>query len=247
MMEHGHRFDFFNCPQPLVNPGHILPPGYFISRLEAEGVMESGNRDLKNSWSDNGNVEFLTAWTAAYEYVKIRYSLTVASDSANIRMTGIDHYSTPLSYNGVRSMYAGNIEDVWTSTQIGNGVPVSMPAIMAIVDGSDDLSFAAGYEYMQSRVPKKYRIVAFGHTHNPMIKVYPSGKNYTGIYANTGSWVNAELSAKPVRTFLVIKPAEWTGSELDVVSLYQYNPSVGSDNPNTGYTPLLISEESINR
>ena len=29
IMEHGHRYDFFNCPQPLVNPNHKLPPGYF--------------------------------------------------------------------------------------------------------------------------------------------------------------------------------------------------------------------------
>jgi hypothetical protein len=142
-------------------------------------------------------------------------------------------------------MYAANIEDVWPATQIRNAVPVPMPVVMAILDGSVDLSFAAAYQYMQSQAPKKYKIVAFGHTHNPMLKVYPAGVNYTGIYANTGSWVNAELCTKPVRTFLVIKPAEWTGSDLDVVSLYQYN--FDSGNPNTGYTPVLISEESINR
>ena len=28
IMEHGHRYDLFNCPQPLANAGHILPPGY---------------------------------------------------------------------------------------------------------------------------------------------------------------------------------------------------------------------------
>ena len=80
-----------------------------------------------------------------------------------------------------------------------------------------------------------------------MLKVYPAGKNYTGIYANTGSWVNAELSSKPVRTFLVIKPGAWTGSDLDVVSLFQYNLDSGSGNPNPGFIPVLISEESIDR
>ena len=122
-----------------------------------------------------------------------------------------------------------------------------MPVVMAILDGSDDLSFTASYEYMQSQAPKKYKIVAFGHTHNPMMKVYPAGKNYTGIYANTGSWVNADLSSKPVRTFLVIKPAEWTGSDLDIVSLFQYNLESGSGNPNPGYVPVLVSEESIDK
>jgi predicted phosphodiesterase len=118
-----------------------------------------------------------------------------------------------------------------------------MPVLMAILNGSDDLSLTAAYEYMQSQSPERYKIVAFGHTHNPMLKVYPAGKNYTAIYANTGSWVNAELSSKPVRTFLVIKPAEWTGSDLDVVSLFQYNLDSGSPDPE--FSPVLISEESI--
>ena len=39
MLEHGHRYDFMNCPEPLVNDGHILPPGFFISRLYAQGYM----------------------------------------------------------------------------------------------------------------------------------------------------------------------------------------------------------------
>jgi UDP-2,3-diacylglucosamine pyrophosphatase LpxH len=247
IMEHGHRYDFFNCPQPLSNPGHILPPGYFISRLDAEGLMEQGNNKLKESKAGTGQVEFLAAWAAAFEYLQIKYSLTVATDSVNIPMGGIDNYSTPFSFNGVRDMYAGNIEDVWSSTETRNAVPVTMPALMAILNGSLDLSLMAAYEYMQPPVPKLFKIVVFGHTHNPMLKVYPPGKQYTGIYANTGSWVNAELCSKPVRTFLVIRPAEWTGSDLDVVSLFQYNLDSGSGDPNPGFVPVLISEESIER
>jgi hypothetical protein len=225
----------------------MLPPGYFISRLDAAGLMEQKNTQFKAVQSSTGDVEFLTAWTAAYEYLRVKYSLTVAADSANILMGGIDHYDNPFSYNGVRGKFAANIENVWPATEVRNGVPVTMPVMMAILDGSADLSFTASYEYMQSQAPEKYKIVAFGHTHNPMLKVYPAGKNYIGIYANTGSWVNAELSSKPVRTFLVIKPGEWTGSDLDIVSLYQYNLDSGSGNPNPDYLPFLISEESIDR
>jgi len=247
IMEHGHRYDFFNCPQPLSNPGHILPPGYFISRLDAEGLMEHGKSRLKELRSGNGPLEFLTAWTAAYEYLKIHYNLTVAADSLNIRMGNIGQYAGPLSFNGVRDMFAVNIEDLWTSTETRNAVPVPMPVVMAILDGSLDLSFTASYEYMQTLAPRQYKIVAFGHTHNPMLSVYPPGKTYTGIYANTGSWVNADLCSKPVRTFLVIKPGVWTGSELDVVTLYQYNLDSGSGNPDPGFVPVRISEETIDR
>ena len=245
VMEHGHRFDFFNCPQPLANPGHMLPPGFFVSRLDAEGLMEHGSHSHKNEKAGNGQVEFITAWTATMEYLKYKYSLTVAADSANIRMDGIDDYSTPFSYNGARDVFAGNIENVWPATETMNGVPVAMPVVMAILDGNIDLSLTASYEYMQPLAPKRYKMVVFGHTHHPMLTVYPPGKNYTGIYANTGSWVNDEISSKPVRTFLVIKPGEWTGSDLDVVSLFQYNLDSGGGNPNPGFVPVLISEESI--
>ena len=136
IMEHGHRYDFFNCPQPLSNPGHILPPGYFISRLDAEGLMEHGSKKQENLSQATGQVEFLAAWTAAYEYLIIHYSLTVAADSSNILMGGIDNYSNTFSFNGVRDMYAGNIEDVWAATETRNAVPVAMPSLMAIVNGS---------------------------------------------------------------------------------------------------------------
>jgi UDP-2,3-diacylglucosamine pyrophosphatase LpxH len=245
VMEHGHRYDFFNCPQPLSQPGHMLPPGYFVSRLDAEGLMEQGNRGNKAQGYADGSAEFLTAWTAAITYLEVKYTLTLAPDSANILMSGIDGYTAPLSFNGVRDMFASNIEDVWTSTEARNGVPVAMPVAMAILNGSLDLSFNAAYQFMQSVAPKKYRIVVFGHTHQPMISVWPAGKNYTGVYANTGSWVNQELTGKAVRTFMVIKPGVWTGSELDVVSLYQYNLDSGSGDPSPGYVPVLISEESI--
>ena len=247
VMEHGHRYDFFNCPQPLSDSGHMLPPGYFISRLDAEGLMEQKGSKFKEAQAATGDAEFLTSWTVAYEYLRIKYSMTVAPDSANILMGGIDHYNAPFSFNGVRNKFAANIENVWPSTQSRNGVPVTMPVLMAILDGSMDLSLAASYEFMQPQAPRIFKIVVFGHTHNPILKVYPAGKQYTGIYANTGSWVNAELCSKPVRTFVVIKPGEWTGSDLDVVSLYQYNLDSGSGGSNPGYLPVLVSEESINR
>ncbi len=45
MMEHGHRYDFFNSPQQLVNPDHILPPGYFVSRLWAAGMEAEADQE----------------------------------------------------------------------------------------------------------------------------------------------------------------------------------------------------------
>jgi UDP-2,3-diacylglucosamine pyrophosphatase LpxH len=245
IMEHGHRFDFFNCPQPLVNNGHMLPPGFFISRLQAEGLMESAGHLSKSTSAPGGSTEFILAWMIAYDYLLAQYSLTVHADSANIRMSGVDGYSGPFSYNGARDMYAASIENNWNATQQRNAVPIPIPVIMAIFDGTEDLFLAASYEYLSSSSPKRYKIAAFGHTHKPELKVTPAGIAYQGIYANTGSWVNSELCSNPVRTFLLIWPGQWTGSDLDVVALYQYNADASGGNKNPDYTATRLAEESI--
>ena len=48
-----------------------------------------------------------------------------------------------------------------------------------------------------------------------------------------------------MRTFLIVNPAEWSGSNLDVVSLYQYNPDNDSTGTGNIYKPVLLDEESI--
>jgi hypothetical protein len=82
-----------------------------------------------------------------------------------------------------------------------------------------------------------------------MLGVYPPGdQQHTGIYANTGSWINEASagyiggSAYNVRTFVVYTPAAWTGSNLEVVTLYQYNLS----DDGTTYEAVKLAEESLN-
>ena len=246
IMEHGHRYDFFNCPHSLVNSGHMLPPGYFISRLYAQGLSEQTNN--KEALASEGSFEFRAAWTIAFLYCLLNFDMDMPlMDSANILMGGIDSYSNPFSFNGVEEMYAANIEDFWSATQVQNAVPVPIECcLQAIWNGHSDLFGAATTEYLeQPPAPTTYKVVAFGHTHEPMLKVYPPGNQYTSIYANSGSWINASDCSHKVRTYLIINPAEWTGSDLDVVMLYQYNLDSNSGNPDPPYEPVLISEESI--
>ena len=240
IMEHGHRYDFFNAPQPLAIPGHILPPGFFVSRLDAQGLMDKGKHpgSLKEA---NGSAEFLTAWTAAITYLEVSYSMTVAPDSANILTGGMDGFAGPLSFNGIRDQYAAAIETAWPETQVVNNVPVAMPAFMAIVNGSSDMGAAADYEYILPGVPTPCSVVVFGHTHQAMIRQYPSTADPAGIYANTGTWVNRELTSHPVRTFVEVIPGAWSGSALDVVSVYQYNRAATGDD----YEPALLEQASV--
>lgn len=247
VLEHGHRYDFFNCPQPLVNDGHMLPPGYFVSRLYAQGMMDSYSV-YKDERGIEGSFEFLAAWEIAYLYTILHFEMTPPDLNAqNVLMGGINSYADAFSFNGARDMYAANIEDFWPATQTGNRVQVPTPCCFhAIWNGHSDLFTAAQTEYMKKPpAPKIYKIVAFGHTHEPMLKVYPTSGTYTSVYANSGSWIDADQSSHKVRTFLVINPAEWTGSDIDIVKLYQYNLDSDGGNPGHVYKPVLQAEENI--
>ncbi|MFH1160888.1 MAG: metallophosphoesterase [bacterium] len=247
VMEHGHRYDFFNCPQSLVNPGHMLPPGFFISRLYAYGSATHPGLQLKEGVETQGGLEFLTAWTLALGYTLVHFEMLPPSmDQHIVLMSGIDGYDTPFSFNGARDMYASSIEDLWMTTQSANGVPVPISVFAGIWNGFD-LTSAAITEYMkQAPHMTSYRVISFGHSHNPFLEVYPPGNNYTNIYANSGSWVDADQCKYNVRTFLVLTPGSWTGSGLDVVQLYQYNLESNSGIPGNGYAPVLLAEENIN-
>ena len=242
IFEHGHRYDFFNCPQPLVNTGHKLPPGYFISRLYAKGMMDAASID-KSIEQPSGSFEFLAAWDIAFLYTIYHFRMDFPDVFAkNILMGGIDGYPEPMSFKGAKEIYVAGIEDYWPATQAQNQVPVPIPCCFhAIWNGHSDLFTAAETQYMkQPPSPKAYKIIAFGHTHEAMLEVYPKGSGFTSIYANSGTWIDADQSSHPVRTYLLITPKVWTGSQIDVVGLYQFNPDGQG-----GFKPHKLAEESI--
>ena len=242
-MEHGHRYDFFNCPQPLINENQILPPGYFITRLYGSGLATRNQTNIKDISNAKSDIEFSAAWTLATGYVIHDFNInrdTLQMDSNKVIMSGINGYDANMSFNGAKEMYGKNIESLWQQTQVVNKVPVPLDVLLAILNGHY-LYDAALEEYLADYLgPNHPKIVAFGHSHEPRLKVFPLEDYYTGIYANSGSWLDSAQSAYDVRTFLVISPADWTGSELDVVTLYQYNTTSSG-----GYAPSQISEESI--
>jgi UDP-2,3-diacylglucosamine pyrophosphatase LpxH len=256
MMEHGHRYDFFNSPQQLVNPDHILPPGYFVSRLWAAGMEAEADQKgaLSAEETDEGpfgdrELAFPLAWDVALIYTEGQFPALIppSLNEPVILMSGIDGYADPFSFEGAKEMYVnGSIETLWPDTQDQNGVQATMPVAISILNGHSDLFVEAEVEYLENE-GRGIRIVVFGHTHEPMLDVYPPGDQHTGIYANTGSWVNEASagyiggSAYKVRTFVVYRPAVWTGSDLDVVTLYQYNLS----DDGTTYEAVKLAEESL--
>jgi UDP-2,3-diacylglucosamine pyrophosphatase LpxH len=249
-MEHGHRYDFFNCPQPLVNDGHIIPPGYFVTRLYAAGLANASSGVKNQQKPSDDAFEFITAWSVAFGYTLAHFNMdadTIQMDSSKVQMSGVDGYATPMSFNGARDLYAANIEANWPGTQQINQVPVPLDVFLAILNGTY-LYGAALFEYLTDYLaPDQPKVVAFGHSHEPDIKVFPLEDYYTGIYANSGSWIDPDQSNYKTRTFLVINPGNWSGSDLDVVSLYQYNLDSDQGGQTQTWKPVLIKEESIEK
>jgi hypothetical protein len=206
-------------------------------------MMDAGKGD-KSVGQVSGSFEFIAAWDIAFLYTITHFRMDVPDVfDKNIQMGGIDHYFEPMSFHGTKEMYAASIEDYWEATQARNQVPVPGSCCFhAIWNGHSDLFTAAKTQYMkQPPSPKAYKIIAFGHTHRAMLEVYPKGSHFSSIYANSGTWIDADQnSPHPVRTYLLITPKAWTGSKIDVVGLYQYNP----DEQGT-FRPHKLAEESI--
>jgi UDP-2,3-diacylglucosamine pyrophosphatase LpxH len=244
MLEHGHRYDFINCPEPLVNSGHILPPGFFVSRLYAQGYMTQGAPN-KASGSIKSSIEFDLAWDVAlWELDNKYFSMNTNMDDKIIVMGGVDNYTKTFSYNEAKAMYSNNIEQEWSNTQIQNNVPV--PLLVAEAIGASlsllDLYNIAEKEYMMESSPTKFKIVGFGHTHKAILDVHKSDNKIVGIYANSGTWINDDCNGgNPSRTFLTIYPGDWSTSELDIVTYYQFNFNTAQNK----YVPIRIKEENI--
>lgn len=255
-MEHGHRYDFFNAPQPLANPGHILPPGYFVSRLWASGMeatFAAGGNSLEvPPRFGDFEIAFPAAWDLTVFYTEQHFPDLVHPDLTQpvILMSGIDGYPGPYSFDGAKDMYVnGNIEANWPATQVQNQVNMEESVFEAIVNGQSNLDEAARIQYIENgALAPRVHVAVFGHTHDPMMETFPRlSKNVTGIYANTGSWVNQNIhgyiggTPNKVRTFVTIAPAQWTGSALTVVTLYQYNRTADG----LGWEAVKLAEDSV--
>jgi UDP-2,3-diacylglucosamine pyrophosphatase LpxH len=218
--EHGHNYDVFNAPDGLTTPGSILPPGYFITRIFAtKNLMTATTVQSAPVQTTTHEDEYLAAWAAA----------VIAIDIPDLDLnepqivTGAGGYTQTYSVNGARDIYTSGIGPDWQQRQVDNGVyqPVLFETGLLNASGLfwyGTLEESATTQYF---LPERARIAVFGHTHHAMIR-----KNFwtaEKIYANSGTWIDDKhVSADALgRTCVVINSSDATGSEVDVVTVYQ--------------------------
>jgi hypothetical protein len=92
IIEHGHRYDFYNAPDTLTKSHSLLPPGYFVARMFATSMITPNQTSLSamHSW---GNKFFYASW----ELVLWKIFGSIEPNIPPI-ITGINGYSKDYTY-----------------------------------------------------------------------------------------------------------------------------------------------------
>lgn len=218
--EHGHNYDAFNAPDTLTTQGSILPPGYFITRIFATGNLQSpaGMQSIaaRNKTQED---EYIAAWDVAVIAIDIP-DLDLKTPQI---ITGADGYTQTYSVDGARDIYTASIGPDWQQRQSDNGVFQATLFETGILNASGLFWFGTLEESATTQyfLPDRAKIAIFGHTHHAMIRkdVWTTEK----IYANSGTWIDDKHVSSTAlgRTCVVINSAESSGSEVDIVTVYQ--------------------------
>ncbi len=239
IIEHGHRYDFFNAPDPISNrsitkTNSIISPGFFVSKIAATSDMERGKstffrQELTDALENRGDNYYLSYW-AAWNLIMSQKPVKASWNDKLIK-TGIDGYTESYAINDLIPYHPENnapldvnlykgILDTWYTRQASNKVPVPILPEVAIAAGAFNPALDAQsiIQYFANRSSNK-RIVVFGHTHDAGIFTILNHQLRGAIYANSGTWVD---NGDPSCTFVAIIPQGDNGASTDTVMVYQY-------------------------
>ena len=238
VIEHGHRYDFFNAPDPISNRSitettSILPPGFFVTKIATSSDLQKGlppnlyREGLTDG--DSGLDPDLLYW-GAWALIMAHKPVEEGWDEKIIK-TGIDGHTDMYAINDLIprddsdiamldvTLYK-DIVNTWGKRQDANKVPVPIPAVMAIAAGVVNavVDAQSAVQYFSNRDSNK-RVVVFGHTHNATLENFQNREEQWHIYANSGTWVdNSKVSC----TFVRIIPPKDNSTTTETVTVCQY-------------------------
>ena len=252
-IEHGHRYDFFCAMTPKANeidaPGAFLAPGYFFARIAANSftdptTKENATKIPEVKLNDQSNPEQVSKsiYYGLWKYVM--ENVIYVKDNLNdpIITTNVGNYTKTYRINDIlprnaadgsiqMNLYNGLFTQAnWDEREKYNNVTKMTPIDQAI-RGSLDTHFIddqSDVQYFQND-KSNARIVIFGHTHLPKIKLCTNTKGEACVYANSGTWEDEKTRDKNKvidqdglkMDFIVITPTKKGNKNLQV-GLYQY-------------------------
>ena len=244
LIEHGHRYDFFNAPDMISNrvpvspvtytsnPLAVTPPGFFVTKIVSSAGGQSGSPytilpEMNLSGTPLTHGVPVLYW-AAWEGILTIYHVS-DRDAQNIK-TGIDGYSGIYATNNLvpqrnglnlmQPMLYAHIEDNWYQRQMQNltNVPISVLSGLIVGDSALWCGVQSWTQYFNTGT--RYRVVVFGHTHKAALGSCQNNRGDKCLYANSGTWID---NGNPDCTLAVIDPcSQLDGSVLESVAVYQY-------------------------
>ena len=191
--EHGNHYCLFNAPDMWTAKDTFLPLGYFISRIVAYKVSQTGTSE---NYYDI-LVQFRKDSMEQPNFVRSMFD-AIAKDAGlnpgdSIDVNGVPGYPAAITVDTVGKRFS-NITQNWTNT-LGN---INLAA--ATVGDLENLSCAASLAYFD-HFGSNTNIVIFGHTHIPILDpreldpradpaAHASNDPWNYIYANCGTWVD---------------------------------------------------------
>ncbi len=233
IIEHGHRYDFYNAPDPISNQDisatPLLPPGFFVSKIAATSDLKKVSphkpQGLLAPDKDTGSDYKYWLYLGAWEIILSQKPVDVPRNNKIIK-TGINGYTSLYAINDLVPQNIGrgildvnlykDIEDTWPARQTRNLVASHISTAEAVAAGALNivLDAQALQQYILAPASQK-RIVVFGHTHKVILIQYPL---YKAVYINTGTWVD---SVNPAATFAIIVPPQ-NDMRASYLATYQY-------------------------
>ena len=231
VIEHGHRYDFYNAPDILSNkipyspenytnnPNAILPPGFFVTKIAASHGVSGPLPAVDDTSTQDGQFLYWASWQL------ILAKINVTEDhNARIIKTGIDGYTDNYAINDLAPSYNKepllyqHIEDNWGERQTRNQTNVPIGVASALLSGAWDswCDFQSYTQYFTYNADR--RIVIFGHTHHATLGYSINNIGQKCIYANSGTWID---KGDPDCTCVVIEPNSQINGNV-TVNVYQF-------------------------
>jgi len=191
--EHGNRYCLFNSPDMWTAKDTFLPLGYFISRIVAYKVLQTGTEENYHDIF----VRFLKAFMNHPDFIEDMFK-AIAEDAGLkpndiVKLKAVPGFPETMTVDAIGRRFSNLIQN-WTNTP-GN---INVPA--AIIGDLENLSSAASLAYFD-HFGSNISIVIFGHTHIPVMDprdldpradraAHPIDEPWNYIYVNCGSWID---------------------------------------------------------
>lgn len=234
VIEHGHRYDYFNSPDPLSNRGidqindnSILPPGFFVSRIASSSDLRTaGLKQSKAGFPDlsdftgnyTGDKKNWAELALAWPLILATKPVNEAISGSSIK-TGIDGFTRDYTIKELSDWYVTANPDKCRKPLLYNSSYESSKWTERLkingVLNADKVTFETGL--LSGVINNTYKLLAESQYIEGLAvpkRIIVFGHTHEAIlthignsvYANSGTWVDKKWASKmQERTFVVIQ------------------------------------------